>query len=179
MDLAAYEDLKFELAAILRGARRHYSRAREREPEVLRELFERLAEDRFNLVVVGRFSRGKTSLMNAILATDLLPVGMVPLTSVITLVSYGSEPKAVLHYQGTSLFMDVPIRELAEHITERGNPGNGRGIRAAEVQVPAEFLRRGFTFVDTPGTRLGDPRQHPHDRGLSARGGRADPGQQP
>ena len=25
------------------------------------------------------------------------------------------------------------------------------GIRAAEVQVPVEFLRRGFTFVDTPG----------------------------
>jgi hypothetical protein len=47
--------------------------------------------------------------------------------------------------------MDVPIGELAAHITERGNPGNQWGIRAAEVQVPAEFLRRGFTFVDTPG----------------------------
>jgi len=37
------------------------------------------AEDRFNLVVVGRLSRGKTSLMNAIMGTDRLPTGMVPL----------------------------------------------------------------------------------------------------
>lgn len=151
MDLATYDALKFDLAAILRGLRRQYARPGTAEPEVLRALFARLAEDRFNLAMVGRFSRGKTSLMNAILATDLLPVGVLPLTSVITLVSYGSEPKAVLHYQGTSLFMDVPIPELAEHITERGNPGNRRGIGAAEVQVPAEFLRRGFIFVDTPG----------------------------
>lgn len=151
MDLAAYGALKFDLAAILRGVRRQYARPGTAEPEALRELFARLAEDRFNLAVVGRFSRGKTSLMNAILGTDLLPVGVLPITSVITMVSYGSEPKAVLRYRGTSLFIDVPIPELAEHITERGNPGNRRGIRAAEVQVPAEFLRRGFTFVDTPG----------------------------
>ena len=151
MDLAAYDALKFELAGLLRSLRRHYAHPGAAEPEVLRELFARLAEDRFNLAVVGRFSRGKTSLMNAILGTDLLPVGVLPITSVITMVGYGSEPKAVLHYRGTSLFMDVPIPELAEHITERGNPGNRRGIRAAEVQVPAEFLRRGFTFVDTPG----------------------------
>ena len=151
MDLAAYDALKFELAGVLRGLRRHYARPDLVEPEALRDLFARLAEDRFNLAVVGRFSRGKTSLMNAILGTDLLPVGVLPITSVVTLVNYGSEPKAVLHYHGTNLFMDVPIPELAEHITERGNPGNRRGIRAAEVQVPAEFLRRGFTFVDTPG----------------------------
>ncbi|WP_287787509.1 dynamin family protein [Acidiphilium sp.] len=151
MDLAAYDALKFEIATLLRGLRRHYAHPGVAEPEVLRDLFARLAEDRFNLAVVGRFSRGKTSLMNAILGTDMLPVGVLPITSVITMVSYGSEPKAVLHYQGSSLFMDIPIAELAEHITERGNPGNRRGIRAAEIQIPAEFLRRGFTFVDTPG----------------------------
>lgn len=151
MDLATYEALKFDLAGLLRGLRRHCARPGMAEPEALHDLFSRLAEDRFNLAVIGRFSRGKTSLMNAILGTDLLPVGVLPVTSVITLVSYGSEPKAVLHYRGTSLFMDIPLAELAEHITERGNPGNRRGIRAAEIQLPAEFLRRGLTFVDTPG----------------------------
>jgi small GTP-binding protein len=136
---------------VLRGVRAHFSHARQPEPEAVRELFARLAEDRFNIAMVGRFSRGKTSLMNAILGTDLLPVGVMPVTSVVTMVSYGSEPKAVLHYRHTSLFLDVRISDLAEHITERGNPGNCRDISVAEVQLPAEFLRRGFTFVDTPG----------------------------
>lgn len=88
--------------------------------------------------------------MNAILGMDRLPTGVVPLTSVITRVTYGSEAKAVLHDRHTSLFMDIPLSELADHITEQGNPGNHRGITVAEVQLPAEFLRRGFTFIDTP-----------------------------
>jgi small GTP-binding protein len=117
----------------------------------VRALFGRLAEDRFNLVVVGRFSRGKSTLMNAMLGTNRLPTGIVPVTSVITTVSYASEERVVLHYLHTRLFLDVPISELAEHITERGNPGNVRRIRTAEVQLPAELLRRGFYFIDTPG----------------------------
>jgi predicted GTPase len=48
------------------------------------DLLTRLAEDRFNLIVVGRFRRGKSTLMNAILGGDHLPTGIVPLTSVIT-----------------------------------------------------------------------------------------------
>ncbi len=149
MDLRQYDRIKTALAELLRGA----AMGREQEPEreEVRALFARLAEDRFNLVVVGRFSRGKSTLMNAMLGTDRLPTGIVPVTSVITTVSYGSEERVVLHYLHTRLFLDVPISELALHITERGNPGNVRRIRTAEVQLPAELLRRGFYFIDTPG----------------------------
>lgn len=141
--------MKSALAEILRSAA--MNREDKLPREEVRALFSRLAEDRFNLVVVGRFSRGKTTLMNAMLGTDRLPTGIVPVTSVITTVSYGTEERVVLHYRHTNLFLDIPIRELAEYITERGNPGNSRGIRMAEVQLPAELLRRGFHFIDTPG----------------------------
>jgi small GTP-binding protein len=149
MDLQQYDRMKSVLAEILRGATMRSLPAGGEES--VRDLFARLAEDRFNLVVVGRFSRGKTSLMNAMLGTDRLPTGVVPVTSVITTVSYGTEEKAVLYYQHTNLFLDIPLWQLAEHITEQGNPGNRRRIRMAEVQLPAELLRWGFYFVDTPG----------------------------
>jgi small GTP-binding protein len=148
MDLQRYDRTKSALADVLRSAQ---TRMPSRGDETVRDLFARLAEDRFNLVVVGRFSRGKTSLMNAMLGTDRLPTGVVPVTSVITTVSYGTEEKAVLYYQHTSLFLDIPLWQLADHITEQGNPSNRRRIRMAEVQMPAELLRRGFYFVDTPG----------------------------
>ncbi|HTZ70197.1 MAG TPA: dynamin family protein, partial [Acetobacteraceae bacterium] len=150
MDLRDYEALKFRLAEVLRGVETALWRRGER-PDALRPLYRRLAEDRFNVVVVGRFSRGKTSLMNAMLGRDWLPTAAVPLTSVITAVKYGSEPKAVLYYHHTSLFMDVKLWELPQHITERGNPGNRRGVSVAEVELPAEILRHGIYFVDTPG----------------------------
>jgi small GTP-binding protein len=149
MDLQHYDRMKSVLAEILRGATMRSLPAG--GEETVRDLSARLAEDRFNLVVVGRFSRGKTSLMNAMLGSDRLPTGVVPVTSVITTVSYGTEEKAVLYYQHTSLFLDIPLWQLAEHITEQGNPGNRRRIRMAEVQLPADLLRRGFYFVDTPG----------------------------
>jgi small GTP-binding protein len=149
MDLQQYDRMKTALAEVLRSATMRPIPDRSRE--TVRDLFARLAEDRFNLVVVGRFSRGKTSLMNAMLGTDRLPTGIVPVTSVITTVTYGTEEKVSLYYQNTNLFLDIPIAQLAEHITEHGNPGNMRRIRTAEVQLPADLLRRGFHFIDTPG----------------------------
>lgn len=150
MDLGQYERARFELAAILRLVGAVAEAGTERARRV-RALFEPLAVDQFDLVVVGRFSRGKTSLMNAMMGRDWLPTGVLPLTSVTTAVCYGSRPGAVLHFNHTGLFQDITLPELPAAVTERGNPGNERNIRLAEVQLPAEILRRGFRFVDTPG----------------------------
>lgn len=151
MNLAEYERAKFELAAILRAA--HAIQHRE-NPEVenpFTDLFARLAEDRFNLVVVGRFNRGKTSLMNALLRTGRLPTGIVPLTSVITTVGYGSVERAYIERENWSMAQEISIDKLPEFITQERNPGNELGVAVARVELPAELLRRGFYFVDTPG----------------------------
>lgn len=146
MTLADYERRKFDLVALLRDHPPDTARRAEHA-----ELLTSLAEDRFNLVTAGRFNRGKSSLMNALLGTERLPIGIMPLTSVITSVHYGSTERATLYFHGTSLFMDVKLDELARHITETGNPGNREGVEHVEIEIPAELLRRGFRFIDTPG----------------------------
>jgi GTP-binding protein EngB required for normal cell division len=151
VDLSEYEQQKFAIAEALRPVLAAIPANKTELRGRITELFARLAEDRFNLVVVGRFSRGKTSLMNAILATDRLPTGITPLTSVITSVAYGSEEKVVLNYQRWSIPKEIPIEDLPRYVTQQGNPGNIQRIKTAEVQLPAEILRRGFYFVDTPG----------------------------
>jgi GTP-binding protein EngB required for normal cell division len=151
MDLRGYEQSKFAIAEILRSAGALLSHDRTNREEQIQGLFARLAEDRFNLVVVGRFSQGKTSLMNAILGTDQLPTGITPLTSVITTISYGTEELAVLKYERRILTKEIPLETLSQYITQEGNPGNIQHIKAVEVRLPAEILRRGFYFVDTPG----------------------------
>jgi small GTP-binding protein len=151
MDLREYEQHKFAIADILRSASAIAPSEHHEWQLRVRDLYARLAEDRFNLVVVGRFNRGKTSLMNAILATDRLPTGIVPLTSVITAVAYGSKERVVLQYDERIFTEEVPIESLPRYITQQGNPGNAQRIKIAEVQLPAEILRRGFYFVDTPG----------------------------
>jgi len=146
--LREYEQWKFELAALLRTA----SAA---APEGLRNNFQdllgQLAGDRFHIAVMGQFNRGKTTLMNALMGMDRLPTGIVPVTSVITCVSYGSSERVILRYENSRLFREVPLSQLEQHVTEQHNPGNRQKIAIAEVQLPAELLRRGFLLVDTPG----------------------------
>ncbi len=150
MDLREYEQHKFAIADLLRQMAQA-APDKQRWRDQATALFTRLAEDRFNLVLVGRFSRGKTSLMNAILGMDRLPTGIIPLTSVITSVAYGSVERVRLRFTKSFMDEDVPLASLPQFVTQQGNPGNVKGIKEAEVQLPAEILRRGFYFVDTPG----------------------------
>ena len=150
MDLREYEQHKFAIADLLRQMELA-APDKQQWRDLATPLFARLAEDRFNLALIGQFSRGKTSLMNAILGIDRLPTGIIPLTSVITSVAYGSVEHVRLRYTKSFMDEDVPLASLPQYVTQQGNPGNAKGIREAEVQLPAEILRRGFHFVDTPG----------------------------
>jgi GTP-binding protein EngB required for normal cell division len=157
VDLKTYEQIKFDLAELIRAGqfalteKEKDSNKRYDLERPWHELLKRLAEDRFTLVVAGRFSRGKSSLMNAVLGMDRLPTGIVPLTSVITYVRYGTSERVLLNYEGTRLRGEATLSELPEYVTEKCNPGNVKRIHSAEIQLPAEILRRGFFFVDTPG----------------------------
>jgi GTP-binding protein EngB required for normal cell division len=157
MDLKTYEQVKFELARIIRAAelvavgQEKDSNRRWELEQPWRDLLARLAEDRFTVVVAGRFNRGKSSLMNAVLGMSRLPTGVVPLTSVITSVRYGTSERVLLDYYGSRMRGEAKLEELPQLVTEKGNPGNVKRIRVAEIQLPAEILRRGFYFVDTPG----------------------------
>jgi GTP-binding protein EngB required for normal cell division len=119
--------------------------------DACQDLIVRLAEDRFTLAVVGQFKRGKSSVMNAVIGRDLLPTGVLPLTSAITVLRYGPQERLIIHRDGTQFAEETPVWRLAEYVTEKGNPGNQKKVRTACLELPLAFLRRGLEFVDTPG----------------------------
>ena len=59
--------------------------------ESLEMLLERIESGTFEVAVFGRVSSGKSSLLNHLLQTDVLPVGVTPVTSVPTRITYGRE----------------------------------------------------------------------------------------
>lgn len=151
MDVRQYEHVKFQMAEILRSADLALRSERPEFSSPYTDLFARLAEDRFNVVVAGRFNRGKSSLMNALLKRERLPVGIVPVTSAITTVAYGSDEEVYIEYQGRRIPERVALDRLSDYVSQQGNPGNARGVTMARVFMPVDVLRRGFYFVDTPG----------------------------
>ena len=110
----------------------------------------RVAEDRFNLVVLGEFKRGKSTLINALLGRNILPTGVVPLTSVVTTISAGDRDRLRVHFTDGTV-RERPLDDLAEYVTEDRNPGNRRCVEVARVELEHELLRGGLELVDTPG----------------------------
>ena len=113
-------------------------------------ILDRLADNSFEIAVFGRVSSGKSSLLNAVLGTDVLPVGVTPITAVPTRIVYGEIP--ALHVWFANRPPDqFDTSRLPEFVTEQGNPGNEKHVTRVVLHMSSPRLRDGVTFVDTPG----------------------------
>jgi predicted GTPase len=130
------------------------------DQEACAHLARKLDSHAFNLVVAGEFKRGKSTVINALLGANLLPTGVVPLTSVVALMQYGEHPLVTVVFENGQE-RTVDLDALPEYVTERGNPRNVKGVREVAVSYPAEWLKGGIRLVDTPG--IGSVHQHNTD----------------
>ena len=113
-------------------------------------LAERTAEGRFYVACVGQFKRGKSTLLNALLGDRILPAGVLPLTTIPTIVRYGTSRRARVRFQGGT-WTDIQPENLSEYVSEEMNPENQKGVLGVEVFSPSPLLADGMCFVDTPG----------------------------
>jgi GTP-binding protein EngB required for normal cell division len=110
----------------------------------------RLEHPQFEVAVFGRVSSGKSSLLNHIAGADVLPVGVTPVTAVLTRLARGGTPAAVVSFAEASP-QAVPLSRLGDYASEEGNPGNSRHVTDVLVRLPSPRLLDGVVFVDTPG----------------------------
>ncbi len=113
-------------------------------------IIDRLEDNSFEIAVFGRVSSGKSSLLNAILEANVLPVGVTPITAVPTRLLYGETP-TVHVWRANREREEFDIAQLQEFVSERLNPGNEKHVTRIAVQLPSSRLREGIAFVDTPG----------------------------
>lgn len=112
-------------------------------------VLERVRRNEFIVACVGQFKRGKSTLINALLCDAILPAGVLPVTSVPTLITYGERRARVR--LANDAWRSIPIDAIADYVTEERNPGNSKEVRALEVTVPSPLLADGLCLVDTPG----------------------------
>jgi GTP-binding protein EngB required for normal cell division len=117
---------------------------------VVASILDRAEDKTFEIALFGRVSSGKSSLLNAILEADVLPVGVTPITAVPTRIAYGENPSMRVSFAEAPA-KTLEVARLAEFATEQQNPGNAKHVTRISVVLPASRLRDGVTFVDTPG----------------------------
>jgi hypothetical protein len=119
--------------------------------EILDPLRRRVASDVFRVLVLGEFRRGKSTVINALLGQKVLPAFAVPTTATVNEVKWGETPRAVLYPRSGESPREIPVEELAAHVTigaddERENP-----YRLVEVFWPLELCRNRVQISDVPG----------------------------
>lgn len=119
----------------------------------------------FNVVVVGRFSRGKSTFINALLKKKILPSSNIPTTAVVSEISYSDKPAFILVAKdGSSKVLDeqefISIKapkyadeteqdEVQRYIEEQKAIED---IDYLDVKYPLKFCQNDVKIVDTPGT---------------------------
>jgi GTP-binding protein EngB required for normal cell division len=111
-------------------------------------------QDEISVAVLGRFKAGKSSFLNHFIGRGApfgpLPVGVVPVTAVVTEIRYGAKEEARVHQRDGS-DREIPLGEIGRYISEKENPENVRQVDLITLELPELRRFRGLKFVDTPG----------------------------
>ncbi|MFM7679012.1 MAG: dynamin family protein [Roseiflexaceae bacterium] len=109
-------------------------------------------EDPFLVVVAGEFNAGKSSLINAILASDVMSEGATPTTDAVTMLRYAPVAMALSQQPGW-VVRAVPV-PLLQRLSIVDTPGTNAVIRQHEVLtreiVPRADVVLFVTSADRP-----------------------------
>jgi len=103
-----------------------------------------------DVAILGQFKAGKSSFINSLVEKDILPVGVIPVTTVITRLQYGEREQATITYfDGTR--SEIDLAELGDFISEVQNTANVKNVDVVDIELPALKRYPGIRLVDTPG----------------------------
>jgi len=113
--------------------------------ELLREA-NRLHDHRFQIVVIGEFSRGKSTLINALVGQKLLPAKLRPTTAALTHIQDGPNLTVTVTRVGGRQESIEPT-DLASVVTGEA----AAHVQRVDVRAPCGWLSNGVELIDTPG----------------------------
>lgn len=135
--------------------------------DMLNETERQLGDDILRVLVMGKFSSGKSTFLNALMGKKLLPAKPTPTTAVIGEICYGTTPEAILYPKdgrGSNKPLRISTEDLPQYIVidhtevkddkkKAPNP-----YKKLVIKYPLEVCKHGIMFVDSPG--LDDPTCH-------------------
>ncbi|NLD51227.1 MAG: hypothetical protein GX660_29170 [Clostridiaceae bacterium] len=181
-DLKSFNERKARLALIIDKTSCIFQELEDKtEVTFLSELKQKLISNKFKVLVIGEFKRGKSTFINALLHEEILPAYSVPCTAIINEIKYSNEKKAIIYFKdkpqnlSQSLApeikeyvnahsseehippLTVDIDELEDYVTitdvekEQSESVAESPFEKAEIYVPLELCQNGIEIIDSPG----------------------------
>lgn len=155
--------------------------------ENLSKLSEKVNNETFKIQVVGTFSNGKSSVINALLGENVLPAYALPTTAVINEVKYGEKKEAILYFRNPlPEKLPATLSKKAKSHMEKHNYSNVPPLvidyneiedyvvipmgedptemlmespyEKVELFWPLEMLKQGVEIIDSPGLNESETR---------------------
>lgn len=120
-------------------------------PEI-QKVRRQLSSRQYRVAVIGEFKRGKSSLINAIIGSQVLPTDILPMTAAITRVTYGPQKKILINFKDGHT-EEKSVEELLEYATkyDAQKAQMASSIREIVVYYPSVFCQNHIDILDTPG----------------------------
>lgn len=131
--------------------------------EIINDLIYKVENDVFKVMIVGEFSTGKSTFLNALLGEDILPMAVRPTTATINLIKYNENKSADIHFFGErdengkeitdGKIENIPLSELKDYTTSLTKESNEKSkeVKLVQVYYPSEYCNNGVEVLDTPG----------------------------
>lgn len=126
---------------------------------MLEQIKEKQNDKKLNISVIGEFTSGKSTFINALLGKELLVSSMMQGTTVAsTIIEYSVNYELVVKRCGTVQaetlhFNDFPnLKKVLEKLTT--DPVTARTLEFVHVFMPADILKKNIRIIDTPGTNV-------------------------
>jgi len=156
--MAEFGDVRVRLLDALKAvsaeAERHGAAALR---DAMAEEARRFEAEELSVVVCGEFKTGKSSLLNALLASDrLLPVDIDIATATVIVLRNGPKVRVTVLPAGSAAGeapapFEIPSGELARYAVAGAIGAGEVSPRSIVVEVPNPYLANGIMLVDTPG----------------------------
>jgi GTPase SAR1 family protein len=153
-----HEERKEKVLSLLDMAQNHFLKYKDEDKaEAFKSLYANVNNGNFSIVVVGEFSAGKSTFLNALMGEKYLPSFTTETTATVNFLKHKEFSK---NGNGISVvFKDGKVEECGEanlkniekYVSTRSDVDVAKDIEYVELYLDSKFLKDGVTLVDSPG----------------------------
>lgn len=121
----------------------------------VRQLLQKLYADKLRVLVVGKGNRGKSTVINALIGQRVLPAYPVPTTALLSVVTWGEQPGATLHFHPSQESLLKPpqaisFADLERYLVIEANIEHAEQYERVELYCPLPLCSMGVDLIDSP-----------------------------
>ncbi len=130
----------------------------EHEAEMIQQQIHNVQNGEFSIVLVGEFSAGKSTFLNALMGEKILPSYSDETTATVNLLQHKSkaehgESGCVYYHDGTTKeIQNADLETISRYVTTRSDSEKvAQDIKHLTLYLDSKFLENNVTLVDSPG----------------------------